>query len=55
MTGFPSRIKFTGKFFEYDKDTYNATQLINSGSSDLVIYINSLSEKKLSLNKKKKI
>ena len=54
MTGFPSRIKFTGKFFEYDKDTYNATQLINSGSSDLVIYINSLSEKKLTLNKKNK-
>ena len=54
MTGFPSRIKFTGKFFEYDKDTYKATQLINSGSSDLVIYINSLSEKKLTLNKKNK-
>ena len=53
MTGF-IKIKFTGKFFEYDKDTYNATQLINSGSSDLVIYINSLSEKKLTLNKKNK-
>ena len=54
MTGFPSRIKFTGKFFEYDKDAYKATQLINSGNSDLVIYINSLSEKKLNLNKKNK-
>ena len=54
MSGFPSRIKFTGNFFEYDKDSYNATQLINSGNSNLVIYLNSLSEKKLILNKKNK-
>ena len=54
MTGFPSRIKFTGNFFEYDKDANNAIQLINSGNSDLVIHLNSLSEKKLVLNKKNK-
>ena len=54
MSGFPSRIKFTGNFFEYDKDSHNASYLINSGNSDLVIYLNSLSEKKLILNKKNK-
>ena len=54
MSGFPSRIKFTGNFFEYDKDSHNAEQLINSGNADLVIYLNSLSEKKLILNKKNK-
>ena len=54
MSGFPSRIKFTGNFFEYDKDSHNASLLINSGNSDLVIYLNSLSEKKLILNKKNK-
>ena len=54
MTGFPSRIKFTGSFFEYDKDTNNAVQLIDSGNSDLVIHINPLSDKKLILNKKNK-
>ncbi len=54
MSGFPSRIKFTGNFFEYDKDSHNASHLINSGNSDLVIYLNSLSEKKLILNKKNK-
>ena len=55
MTGFPSRIKFTGNFFEYDKDANNAIQLINSGNSDLVIHLNSISEKKLVLNKKIRI
>ena len=54
MSGFPSRIKFTGNYFEYDKDSYNATQLINLGNSNLVIYLNTLSEKKLILNKKNK-
>ena len=54
MSGFPSRIKFTGNFFEYDNDSHNASHLINSGNSDLVIYLNSLSEKKLILNKKNK-
>ena len=54
MSGFPSRIKFTGNFFEYDKDSHNAEQLINSRNADLVIYLNSLSEKKLILNKKNK-
>ena len=54
MSGFPSRIKFTGSFFEYDKDSHNAEQLINSGNADLVLYLNSLSEKKLILNKKNK-
>ena len=54
MSGFPSRIKFTGNFFEYDKDSHNAEQLINSRNADCVIYLNSLSEKKLILNKKNK-
>ena len=54
MTGFPSRIKFTGNYFEYDKDTNNARHLISLNSCDLVLHINVISEKKLILNKKQK-
>ena len=54
MTGFPSRIKFTGNYFEYDKDTNNARHLISLNSCDLVLHINVISEKKLILNKKHK-
>ena len=54
MTGFPSRIKFTGNYFEYDKDTNNARHLISLNSCDLVMHINVISEKKLILNKKHK-
>ena len=54
VTGFPSRIKFTGHFFEYDKDVNNAKKLIASNNCDLVIHVNVISEKKLILNKKHK-
>ena len=54
LTGFPSRIKFTGNYFEYDRDLYNTESLIESNNVDLVIYINAISNKELSLNKKNK-
>ncbi len=54
VTGFPSRIKFTGKFFEYDKDAYNAEELRSSNNCDLVMHINVMSQKKLLLNKQHK-
>lgn len=54
LTGFPSRIKFTGNYFEYDRDLYHANSLIESNKIDLVIYVNSISNKKLVLNKKNK-
>jgi len=54
ISGFPTRVKFTGNYFEYDKDAYNSKELIESNSVDLVIYINSISSKKLILNKKHK-
>jgi formylmethanofuran dehydrogenase subunit B len=54
LTGFPSRIKFTGSYFEYDRDLYNTESLIESNNIDLAIYINAFSNKELSLNKKNK-
>ena len=54
ITGFPSRVKFTGNYFEYDKDTNNANKLINMNCCDLVIHINAISDKKLFLHKKQK-
>ena len=54
ITGFPSRVKFTGNYFEYDKDTNNANKLINMNGCDLVIHINAISDKKLYLDKKQK-
>ena len=54
LTGFPSRIKFTGNYFEYDRDLYNTESLIESNNIDLAIYINAISNKKLYLNKKNK-
>lgn len=54
ITGFPSRVKFTGNYFEYDKDTNNASKLINMNCCDLVIHINAISDKKLFLHKKQK-
>ena len=54
ITGFPSRVKFTGNYFEYDKDTNNANKLINMNCCDLVIHINAISDKKLFLDKKQK-
>ena len=54
LTGFPSRIKFTGNYFEYDRDLYHGNNLIESNNIDLVIYVNGISNKKLILNKKNK-
>ena len=54
ITGFPSRVKFTGNYFEYDKDTNNANKLINMNGCDLVIHINAISDKKIYLDKKQK-
>tara|TARA_Y100000768_G_scaffold143378_1_gene106815 strand:- start:3569 stop:4825 length:1257 start_codon:yes stop_codon:yes gene_type:complete len=54
ISGYPTRIKFTGNYFEYDKDAHNSEVLIESNSIDLVIYINTISNKKLLLNKKHK-
>ena len=52
LTGFPTRLKFTGSYFEYDRDSYNAKDLIKSNNIDLVIHINTISDSKLVLNKK---
>ena len=54
LTGFPSRIKFTGNYFEYDRDLYDSETLINSNNVDLVIYVNAISDNELQLNKKNK-
>ena len=54
ISGYPTRIKFTGNYFEYDKDAHNSKELIKSNNVDLVIYINTISNKKLILNKKHK-
>ena len=54
FTGFPVRVKFTGKYFEYDRDVYRSQALIKSGDSDLVIHINSFSNKLIQINKKVK-
>jgi len=54
ISGYPTRVKFTGSYFEFDKDSHNSNQLIESNSIDLVIYINTISSKKLILNKKHK-
>tara|TARA_B100000902_G_scaffold385562_1_gene427087 strand:+ start:467 stop:1723 length:1257 start_codon:yes stop_codon:yes gene_type:complete len=54
ISGYPSRIKFTGSYFEFDRDAYNSENLTESNSIDLVIYINTISNKKLILNKKHK-
>ncbi len=54
ITGYPSRVKFTGSYFEFDRDAYHSEDLIKSSSIDLVIYVNTISNKKLILNKKHK-
>ena len=54
ISGYPTRVKFTGSYFEFDKDAHNSNQLIESNNIDLVIYINTISNKKLVLNKKHK-
>ena len=54
------KLMISSKFFVLPKKRLSRTikkstsHLINSGNSDLVIYLNSLSEKKLTLNKKNK-
>jgi formylmethanofuran dehydrogenase subunit B len=54
LTGFPTRVKFTGDYFEYDRDLYHGNRLIESNNINLVIYVNCISNKKLVLNKKNK-
>jgi formylmethanofuran dehydrogenase subunit B len=54
LTGFPSRIKFTGNYFEYDRDLYHGNNLVESNNIDLVIYVNGISNRKLILNKRNK-
>jgi len=54
ISGYPTRVKFTGSYFEFDRDAYNSEKLIESSNVDLVIYINTISNKKLTLNKKHK-
>ena len=54
ISGYPTRVKFTGSYFEFDRDAYNSEKLIESSNIDLVIYINTISNKKLILNKNHK-
>ena len=54
ITGYPTRVKFTGSYFEFDRDAHNSQKLIESSNIDLVVYINAISDKKLILNKKHK-
>ena len=54
ISGYPARVKFTGSYFEFDSDAYNSQELIESNNIDLVIYINTISNKKLILNSKHK-
>ena len=54
LTGFPTRVKFTGDYFEYDRDLYHGNRLIESNNINLVIYVNCISNNKLVLNKKNK-
>ena len=54
ISGYPTRVKFTGSYFEYDRDAHNSQELIEYNNIDLVIHINTISNKKLILNKKHK-
>ena len=54
ISGYPTRVKFTGNYFEFDKDAHNSEDLIENNNIDLVVYINAISDKKLILNKKHK-
>ncbi len=54
ISGYPTRVKFTGNYFEFDKDAHNSEDLIENNNIDLVVYINAISDKKLLLNKKHK-
>ncbi|MED5502032.1 MAG: hypothetical protein VX623_00340, partial [Pseudomonadota bacterium] len=52
MTGFASRIKFTGTTFQHDRMSYDSNVLIENNNVDVIVHISTLNLDKIKLNKK---
>ncbi|MEC7864848.1 MAG: hypothetical protein VX890_02925 [Pseudomonadota bacterium] len=51
MTGFASRIKFTGTTFQHDRISYDSNILIENNNVDVIVHISTLNLNKIKLNK----
>ena len=52
MTGFASRIKFTGTTFQHDRMSYDSNVLIENNNVDVIVHVSTLNLDKIKLNKK---